>query len=206
MADTKKSFVLHLDSLLILDELTVEQRSVLFMAIRDFNNGIEPELDPLMKICFLPFRNQFVRDQDKYSSFIEKQSKKGLKSAEKRKIKPLLTTVDYGLNGKPLSTDSTYNDSVNVSVSDSVKDSVSVKKKKAFIAPIVEDVIKYFLENSYSEHGARKAFEYYSVADWHDSKGNPVKNWKQKMNANWFKSEFKVVTKHLQTDQSDNKW
>jgi hypothetical protein len=49
----------------------------------------------------------------------------------------------------------------------------------------------YFLENGFPEKAATKAFNYYSVADWKDSKGNKVKNWKQKMQSVWFKDENK---------------
>ena len=43
-----------------------------------------------------------------------------------------------------------------------------------------------------------KAFDYYDCADWHDSKGNKVKNWKQKMQAVWFKDENKIQTQNTQ--------
>ena len=62
----KTSFILHMDSLSVLDELTNEQSGILFKAIRTFVNGDEPELDFAMKMCFLPFRNQFVRDLERY--------------------------------------------------------------------------------------------------------------------------------------------
>jgi len=55
-----------------------------------------------------------------------------------------------------------------------------------------EDIIFYFIENGYSESAAKKFFHYYSVADWKDSKGNEVKNWKQKAQAVWFKPENKT--------------
>ncbi|MBP9688268.1 MAG: hypothetical protein KBE91_01560 [Bacteroidia bacterium] len=53
----------------------------------------------------------------------------------------------------------------------------------------IEDVKLYFFENGYSEISAQKFFDYYSIANWKDSKGNKVKNWKQKAQAVWFKPE-----------------
>jgi hypothetical protein len=50
----------------------------------------------------------------------------------------------------------------------------------------------YFFENGYSETSAQKFFDYYSIANWKDSKGNKVKNWKQKAQAVWFKEENKI--------------
>jgi hypothetical protein len=63
------------------------------------------------------------------------------------------------------------------------------KEKKEFVAPAVEEVVAYFVQNGYPEALARRAFESYSVADWHDSQGNRVRNWKQKMINVWFKEE-----------------
>ena len=63
--------------------------------------------------------------------------------------------------------------------------------KKVFIPPVIDDFISYFLKNNYPETLARKVFEYYSTADWHDSKGNKVQNWKQKVQGVWFKDENK---------------
>lgn len=60
-----------------------------------------------------------------------------------------------------------------------------------FIPPTVDEVILYFTENGYTDDAGRKAFNYYSLADWHDSRGNKIKNWKQKMNGVWFKEENK---------------
>jgi len=66
--------------------------------------------------------------------------------------------------------------------------------EKKFIPPSVDDVVKYFKENGYTEISAIKAFNYYSVAEWKDSKGKKVKNWKQKMQGVWFKDENKIIT------------
>ena len=68
----KTGFILHLDSLSVLDELTNEQAGILFKAVRDYNLGIEPELDFAMKMAFLPFKNQFVRDYEKYENTCER--------------------------------------------------------------------------------------------------------------------------------------
>ena len=58
----------------------------------------------------------------------------------------------------------------------------------------INDIKLYFFENGYSEISAQKFFDYYSVASWKDSKGNKVKNWKQKAQAVWFKDENKIKT------------
>lgn len=63
-------------------------------------------------------------------------------------------------------------------------------KKKRFTPPTLEEVISYFNEKKIGGD-PNKFYEYYSVANWHDSKGNPVKNWKQKALAVWDKKDEK---------------
>jgi hypothetical protein len=75
---SKKSFYLFHDSLDILNDLTDEQAGKLFKAIYNFNIGIDTELDPVLKMCFLPFRNQFVSDLDAYNKKCEKNKLNGI--------------------------------------------------------------------------------------------------------------------------------
>lgn len=108
----KKSFILFNDSLSVLDELTDEQAGKLFKAIRDFQIGKETELDFGLKMAFLPFKNQFIRDFEKYAALSESQRLKGLKSAEARanRGQPNGTDSTGGSSGQPDLTDSTYTD------------------------------------------------------------------------------------------------
>jgi hypothetical protein len=76
---SKKSIILHLDSLEILNELNNEQKGILFEAIYQYNLGNEIELDFAMKIAFLPFKNQFKRDFDKYEKVCERNKNNGAK-------------------------------------------------------------------------------------------------------------------------------
>ena len=74
---------------------------------------------------------------------------------------------------------------------------------KKFIPPSLDDVVSYFQENGYSNKSAKQAFEYYNVADWHDSTGKKIKNWKQKMRGVWFKDENKeggIKNKKMSSD------
>ena len=66
------------------------------------------------------------------------------------------------------------------------------KKKKIFIAPKISEVTQYFTENGYTEESAGKFWQYYDTGNWTDSKGQKVKNWKQKAQAVWFKPENKI--------------
>ena len=67
--------------------------------------------------------------------------------------------------------------------------------------PSLDSVEQYFIDNGYTKESAKKAFDYYNASltggkrKWTDSKGNVVKNWKQKMRSVWFKEENKVKPK-----------
>lgn len=80
----KKSFVIHKDSLCILDRLSDEQAGKLFKAIRDIQNGIEPTDDILIQIALEPFVHQFKRDDTKWHDTAERNAKNGAKGGRPR--------------------------------------------------------------------------------------------------------------------------
>lgn len=69
------------------------------------------------------------------------------------------------------------------------------RKTIVFVAPSATEVKNYFSENGYSDVAGQKAFDYYNTANWKDSQGKPVKNWKQKMQGVWFKDENKMQSR-----------
>lgn len=70
--------------------------------------------------------------------------------------------------------------------------------KKIFVPPTKEEFTQYFLDNGYGREYAMQAYNGYDVADWHDSRGAKIKNWKQKANHVWFKPEKKTMQKQPQ--------
>lgn len=64
------------------------------------------------------------------------------------------------------------------------------KKNKKFIPPTLEEVKSYCIERD-NNVDPQKFFDYYNVGNWVDSKGNAIKNWKQKMIAVWEKKKVK---------------
>jgi hypothetical protein len=74
------------------------------------------------------------------------------------------------------------------------------KKKrtnKEFIPPSLEDVMIYFQQNKYKTDAGKKAWMSYDVANWIDSKGNPILNWKQKMINVWFTPQNKEQSQQM---------
>lgn len=68
------------------------------------------------------------------------------------------------------------------------------KKRNIFIPPTLDDVIAYCEERK-NGVDAKKFYEYYSIADWKDSQGRQVKNWKQKLISQWEKGKPKEEDK-----------
>lgn len=184
MAENKKSFVLYSDSQGLVNQLPDDVAGRLLKHIYAYVNDENPISDELLlNIAFEPIKMQLKRDLIKWESQLEQRRQAGLRSAEVRKRNA--TSV----NERSISSTDNDNVSVNVNVNDNV-----IKKKvvNKFTAPTILEVETYFTENGYNKEIAKKAFEYYAVADWKDSKGNQVKNWKQKMRGVWFKDENKI--------------
>lgn len=73
-----------------------------------------------------------------------------------------------------------------------------IKKKQhstEFIPPTIEEFIHYFEGNGFDEELARRAWNSYNSNNWHDSKDNPVRNWRMKCQNNWFRAENKKTDK-----------
>ena len=66
---------------------------------------------------------------------------------------------------------------------------------KGFTPPSLIEIKEYFKKEGYKEEIAEKAWKGYDVANWVDSKGNKIKNWKQKCIHVWFKDEHKIIEK-----------
>jgi len=161
----KKSFLIHTDSLEILDDLTDEQAGKLFKAIKDYQFGKEPKLSQLIKIAFNPFKNYFERDNDKWESEIEKRREAGRLGAEARwgKSEDAKGTQKIAKDSKGIpkmaSAISANSKMANMadSVSVSVNDSVSVNESVSDIAislPLNDNTdydITHSLINEYKE-------------------------------------------------------
>lgn len=80
----KKSFILHVDSLDVLSDLSDEQAGKLFKAMLAFHKGEEIELDPLTKMAFNFFKNQFIRDNEKYIKTCEARAQAGSKGGKQK--------------------------------------------------------------------------------------------------------------------------
>lgn len=62
-------------------------------------------------------------------------------------------------------------------------------KKKDFVPPTLEEWLDFCAEKGLKQQRMTEAYEGYECAGWKDSRGNPIKNWKQKILNVWCKDE-----------------
>lgn len=67
------------------------------------------------------------------------------------------------------------------------KNKCGTQKIKIFVPPALIEVEDYFFIKGLSQQYAAHVFEYYETANWHDSSGKKIKNWKQKILSVWMK-------------------
>lgn len=73
-----------------------------------------------------------------------------------------------------------WNEGGNFSTKDKDKDKDKTKDKYIFKKPTLEEVEEYCKERK-NNIDAKTFYEYFEAGNWKDSKGNQVKNWKQKI-------------------------
>ena len=61
-------------------------------------------------------------------------------------------------------------------------------KKKPFTPPTLEEWLDFCREKNLNLDKMRNAYDGYVAANWHDTKGNPIRNWKQKILMVWMQN------------------
>jgi len=94
--------LIYIDQLDILDELTNEQIGELFLAIKNYAKGEKVELSQILKIAFIPIKNQMDRDFEKYENICKRNAENGLKGGRPKNPKePKKPTGLFGNPKKP---------------------------------------------------------------------------------------------------------
>jgi len=193
MAKDKNSFLLYCDLLHTVEKMPDEKAGQLMKHILRYVNDQNPKTDDLIiQLTFEPIKQRLKRDLKEWESKRNKRSEAGKKGMEHR-------WKNHNIDNKDITKDNNViHDITNITDTVTVTVPVSVKERKKrnnsiFLKPDLNDVVKYFSINGYTEKSAKKFFDYYDVSDWHDSKGNKIVNWKQKAQSVWFKDENKNI-------------
>jgi hypothetical protein len=189
MAEGKNKIIVYRDWITTFDSLNDDEAGRLIKHFFRYINDLNPEPpDRLTGLLFEPIKQTLKRDLKMYEAIC-------LKNKDNVNIR---WNKDNTTEYDRIRTDTKHTDSDSDKDidTDSDKDKKN-KKKKSFIAPTIDEVVAYFVENKYTKEAGQKAYNYYSVANWRDSNGKPVLNWKQKMINVWFKPENEDTSKKM---------
>ena len=173
----RKSFILHIDSLGILNELTDEQAGQLFKLIYNYynpNKPIETQITQLVNLAFYSFKSQFERDLQAYNKVCDRNKNNGMLGGRPKKNNP----------NKPKKPD---NDNKNKNNNDNNNDNKNNKNlpalKNKYLDSITLSDIEYNkLLSEYAQHevdwmidclnnykmssGVRYKSDYHAICKW----------------------------------------
>ena len=177
----RDSFIIYRSFYEAISDLPATEQAAVWKAICEYSLNFELiELSGMASTVFKLVRPQLDANIKRYAN-----GKK--QDGSKLKAKPKQKGSETEANEKQKGSKREANENVN----DNVNENVNVKESPRFAAPTLDEVKDFFKENGYTTEAATKAFTYYSEAQWRDSRGQTVKNWKQKMRGVWFRDEHK---------------
>jgi len=132
-------------------------------------DDIEPELSGLEYGIFASWKANVDASN--------KRRENGKLGGRPSKEEPMVTEEKpMVIDSKPMVTDEKPNKKENMKE----KENKTTKEKKKFTPPSLEEVEAYCKERN-SPVNPKDFFEYFDTGHWIDSKGEPVRNWKQKL-------------------------
>lgn len=152
---SKKSFILYTDQQEVVNSLTNEQAGKLLKAFFEYHTSNNVKLDNLLSLVFIPFKQTFTRDYEKWLKIANRNKEninKRWKSEAKTSV-PHNTKNTTGKSGIP-NTLVSVSDSVSVSVSDSVnKEHIVAHEVRPYIRKPLEKAtqlqrVVYHLEDT----------------------------------------------------------
>ena len=143
-----------MDSLDVLSELSHEQVGQLFIAMRDYNNDEDVKLEGLLKAVFIPFKNQFDRDAEKYEAIVLRNRENGKNGGKPKKTQ----TNPVGFLGTQPNPNKPDNDSDSKSDSDN--------ESKRFRKPNLKQVQEYCQERNMKQEFAEVFIDGMEAKGW----------------------------------------
>ena len=168
----RKSFIVHKDSLDILEDLTDEQAGQLLKAIWRYQRGEEVKLAPLVKVAFNPFKHQFIRDDEKYETTCKRRAEAGSRGGKQKvanasKSKQTVAKVADNKNKNKSKSDIKEN---------TIKEKAPATTRPRFVKPTVDEVRTYCIERN-NGIDPQAFIDHYEANGWVQGKGKPIKSW-----------------------------
>ena len=203
----KDSFVLFTEQIETMNNLTDEEAGKIIKAIYKYEaTGEIPNFGGTLDAVFTPFKLALDKTDAKWEEVKQKRRQAGIKGMQSRwqkditKDNKVITKDNKAItNNNNGITKITVNDNVNVNVNDNNIE--SKKTKKQFVAPTLDEVREYINTKGLNVN-AKVFYDYFTEGGWKDSKGNKVKNWKQKL-ITWNRYSQKTEDKEYQKEQLD---
>jgi hypothetical protein len=208
-----KSFILYQEYQKNISILTQNQKGDLLDAIFSYNDGIEIELDPIVKMAFSFIKSDLDRNKAKYQNIIERNKINGASGG--RPKNPEKPKEPSGLFGNPEKPRETLNDNGNVNVNVDKDDNknehdnfnnnskgveIDTVKPKRFIKPTIQEIKDYCFERK-NNIDAEHFFNFYEARAWKD-----IKNWKACV-ITWEKNKNKFTNNNNQNKtQGVSEW
>lgn len=184
--------------MLDIDQLSMESRGRIFTNMMRYFDSGENELLSLDTLESAMFNVLKINVDNSFSDF-EETSQKNRENALKRWNATASDRIRSNANDAEDRGQSTEDRGKNTEVE--TKAAKPQRSKKRFIPPTVEEIAAFCRERGNSVD-AQKVYDTYAVADWKDSTGKPVKNWKQKIIAVWERDEPKAKNQGTAPDLS----
>jgi hypothetical protein len=201
MAEGKRTFLMRADEINIFNRLSDDEAGRLIKHIFAYVNDKDPEAtDRVTELTFEPIKQRLKAELKTWLNSCDKKRTNGQIGNLKRynpDLYELYAAGEIDLSTSLERAESRKCENFVAKLADKDKD--KDKDKEVIGAskspPELGEVIDYFRVNGYSVSSAKLAFDYYEASKgptgrvWKDSKGQTVKNWKQKMRGVWFRPE-----------------
>lgn len=191
----KKSFVLHCDSLSILDKLTDEQCWKLLKKMRSYHNwnDYEPN-DIIIDIAFESFKNQFDRDLEKFNNVCDRNASNWAKWWRPKK-NPENPVGYLGKSENPEKPKKAESDSD----SDNDKENDNINKKN--IPPDFSEIVDYCKSRG-NEVDPEKRYNFYA-SKWRMVGKNKMVDWRAAVRTREKKKDIDEIFQEYKKSQED---
>lgn len=147
-----------------INDLPENQQLELYKAIFELSlNDSEPELTGISKSIFTLIRPQIVANNQRFKNGSKAKAKRNGSETEAKPKQDLSETE------------------ANKNKNKNKNENKNENENKKFEPPSIEEVKQWFIEQGSTAEAGAKAWQYYTDGEWRDAKGQPVKNWRQKM-------------------------